>query len=271
MSHHPAVDARRHQHPGTATAAPGPTTAAEPTPGPRHPSASTAARRALGMPDLAPESAARAAARRTLERVGGPVGLAVAAAPVVAFVATDAAAGLGPAVFALGLTALAGAAVRVARREPTGAAVGGVVVAAVCAAVAALAGEARAFFLPTMALPAVFVVAYLVAFAAGRPLAGLMVNRVAGGPRDWVNHPALRRVYLVSSLIGLAMASANLIGRVAFYLADEPGALAAIQVGAMTAFALHFAVTLVVARRADGGSTAVELPAPAVAAASSRR
>ncbi|MBX9245822.1 DUF3159 domain-containing protein, partial [Actinotalea ferrariae] len=166
----------------------------------------------------------------------------------------------------------AGAAVRIARREPTGAAVGGVVVAAVCATVAAVAGEARAFFLPTMALPAVFVIAYLVAFAAGRPLAGLMVNRVAGGPRDWVRHPALRRVYLVSSLIGLAMASANLVGRVAFYVADDPGALAAIQVGAMTAFALHFAVTLVVARRAHAGSTALSLaPAAGVTAASSVR
>lgn len=258
MSHHADVDARRHPHTGTAATGP-------------HPSASTTARRALGMPDLAPESPARAAARRTLERVGGPVGLAVATAPVVAFVATDAAAGLGPAVVALGIAAVAGAAVRVARREPTGAAVGGVVVAAVCATVAALAGEARAFFLPTMALPAVFVIAYLVAFAAGRPLAGLMVNRIAGGPRDWVRHPALRRVYLVSSLIGLAMASADLVGRVAFYLADEPGALAAIQVGAMTAFALHFAVTLVVARRADDGPATVALPLAAAVAPSSSR
>lgn len=236
----------------------------------RHPSASTTARRALGMPDLAPESAARAAARRTLERVGGPVGLAVATAPTVAFVATDAAAGLGPAVFALAVAAVAGAAVRVARREPAGAALGGVVVAAVCATVAAVAGEARAFFLPTMALPAVFVVAYLVAFAAGRPLAGLLVNRIAGGPREWFRHPRLRRVYLVSSLIGFAMATANLVGRVAFYLADDPGALAAIQVGAMTAFALHFAVTLVVARRADPSTAAAPLLAATATTTSSR-
>ncbi|MBX9246418.1 hypothetical protein ICW40_16615, partial [Actinotalea ferrariae] len=106
MSQHPALDHRRLQHARA-------TEPASPGPGRRHQSASTTARRTLGMPDLAPESPARAAARRTLERVGGPVGLGVAAAPVVAFVAADAAAGLGPAVVALGVAAVAGAAVRI--------------------------------------------------------------------------------------------------------------------------------------------------------------
>ncbi|MFS0705397.1 hypothetical protein AB6N23_12820, partial [Cellulomonas sp. 179-A 9B4 NHS] len=73
-------------------------------PGGGPPGASAAARRVLGLPDPVEESLARAAARRTLERVGGPVGLAVASAPTVAFVATDAAAGLGPALVALGVT-----------------------------------------------------------------------------------------------------------------------------------------------------------------------
>jgi hypothetical protein len=154
------------------------------------------------MPELAEPSAARAAARRTLERVGGPVGLVVATAPTVAFVAADAAAGLGVAFAALAVTAVAACGVRLARREPPGAAIAGLVVAAVCATVAAFAGEARAFFLPTMALPVVFVLAYVVSLMSGRPLTGFMVNRLAGGPRDWPRHPGLRLVYTVTSLVG---------------------------------------------------------------------
>lgn len=212
-------------------------------------SASATARRVLGRPDPVPRSAARVAAARALERVGGPVGLAAATAPTVAFVTADAVRGLETAFVALGVTAVAACAVRLVRRESPGAAVAGLLVAGVCAVVAALAGEARAFFLPTMVVPAVFVLAHLVLLGAGRPLMGLMVNPLAGGPRHWRQHPALRRVYVVSSLVGLALAAANLLARVVFYLADQPAVLAAVQVGATTVFAAHFAVTLVVARR----------------------
>ncbi len=246
MTQHLAVGAPRHEH----------TVPSSPAGG-----VSATARRLLDLPDPVEESAARATARRTLERLGGPVGLAVATAPTVAFVATDAAAGLVPAFAALAVTAVSATAVRLVRREPPGAAVAGLLVAAVCATVAAVAGEARAFFLPSMALPVVFVLAYVVAFAAGRPLTGFMVNRVAGGPRDWHRRPGLRRVYVVSSLVGLAMAAANLVVRVVAYLADEPAVLAAIQVVATSAFAVHFAVTLVVARRVVGRPLAAALPA----------
>jgi hypothetical protein len=61
--------------------------------------------------------------------------------------------------------------------------------------------------------------------------------------------------------VGLAMASANLVVRVVYYLADSPGVLAAIQVVATSLFAVHFAVTLVVARRTVGATR----PVPAAA------
>ncbi|WP_432564475.1 DUF3159 domain-containing protein [Kineococcus sp. SYSU DK003] len=220
-------------------------------------------RRALGLPEPEQRSAARSAAHRMLERVGGPVGLAATAAPATAFVVADAAAGLGTAFVALGVTAGLACVVRLARRESPGAALAGLLVAGICAAVAAVAGEARAFFLPTTVLPVVFVLAHTVSLAAGRPLMGLVVNRLAGGPRNWWQHRPLRRLYLLSSVIGLAMAVANLLGRVGFYLADQPAALAAIQVLSTSAFAAHFAVTLVVARRVTSTTrTPVPFPSP---------
>ncbi|GAA1436867.1 hypothetical protein GCM10009616_37630 [Microlunatus lacustris] len=215
-------------------------------------SPSATARNVLGLPDPAPQSGARAAADRALERVGGPVGLAAATAPTVAFVAADAIAGLEAAFVALGVTAVAACAARLARRESPGAAVAGLVVAGVCAGVAALAGEARAFFLPTTVVPALFVLAYLISLAAGRPLIGFLVNPLSGGPRHWRGHPALRRTYVISTLTALTLAAANLLARVVFHLADQPTVLAAIQVGSTTVFAAHFAITLVVARRVAG-------------------
>lgn len=210
---------------------------------------SAVAREVLGMPEPREQTAVRMAGGRALERVGGPVGLAAAAAPTVAFVVGDAVAGLSTALVALAVTAVLACVVRLARRESPGAAVAGLVVAGLCAAVAAFMGEARAFFLPTTFVPPLFVLAYVVSLVAGRPLLGLVVNPLAGGPRTWRQHPVLRRVYVISTVVALLLASLNLVLRVAFYLADAPAVLAAIQVGSSTVFALHFAVTLVVARR----------------------
>jgi Protein of unknown function (DUF3159) len=218
------------------------------------PSPSTRTRRVLGLPDPIERSVARATAERTLERVGGPVGLVSAVAPTIAFVATDLVAGLGPAIIALAVTAVAACAVRLVRRESPAAAVAGLAVAAVCAAVAALAGEARAFFLPSMVLPVLFVVAYTISLVTRRPLMGLIVNPLSGASRRWhINRP-LRRLYTVSTLVGMVLAVVNLATRIVFYITDQPGALAVVQVAATSVFALHFAVTLVLARRIVGAS-----------------
>ena len=245
----PTADTHRHQHA---------------RPGEGASSASERARRVLGLPGPVERSAGSAAAHRALERLGGPVGLAAAAAPTIAFVAADAADGLGTAFAALGITAVAACAVRLARRESPGAAIAGLVVAAVCAGVAALAGEARAFFLPTTVLPALFVLAHVVSLIARRPLMGIVVNPLAGGPSAWREHRDLRRVYTASTVVVLLMAGANLLTRVVFYLEGQLAVLAAVQVGVPALFAVHFAVTVVVARPAAGRSTPGSAPASAV-------
>jgi hypothetical protein len=217
-------------------------------------------RRMLSLPDPAERSEARATADWAWERVGGPVGFVSAVTPTIAFVVTDLTAGLTPAFIALGVSAVAACLVRLVRRESPGSALAGLLVAAVCATVAALAGEARAFFLPTMVLPVLFVVAYIISLTSQRPLMGLIVNPLSGAPRSWRTHQPLLRLYTVSTLIGMVMAAANLTARIFFYLADQPGTLAVVQVLATSAFALHFAVTLVLARRIAGTPTTSTTP-----------
>lgn len=221
---------------------------------PATPSATT--RRLLGLPEAPDRSTTRTTVDGTLERVGGPVGLACAAAPTIAFVVVEAVAGLTPALIALLVTAVVACAVRLVRRESPGAAVAGLVVAAVCAAIAAVTGQARDFFLPAMVVPVLFVLAHSGSLLAGRPLMGLVVNPLTGGPRTWHTHRRLRRLYTASTLVGLALAGLTLTARVVFYLADQPAALAVVQVVSTTTFALHFALTAVLARRSAGAPVA---------------
>ncbi|MGE3661598.1 MAG: DUF3159 domain-containing protein, partial [Pseudonocardia sp.] len=75
----------------------------------------------------------------------------------------------------------------------------GIVVVAACAVVASATGEARGFFL----LPAIFPVAVvgtcLISIAVGRPLTGLLLNGLIGGPADWYRDRGLRRVHLIAT------------------------------------------------------------------------
>ena len=78
----------------------------------------------------------------------------MAAAPTVAFVVANSLGGLTWAFIALAVAAPAAFGVRLARRESLRAALIGLLIAAGCALVAALTGEARGFFLVPTLLPA---------------------------------------------------------------------------------------------------------------------
>ncbi|MEK8103930.1 DUF3159 domain-containing protein [Micromonospora sp. M12] len=91
----------------------------------------------------APESG-WAAIRQTWNDPERWIGIAVAAAPGLVFVAVNLVASLYPAITAAAVTALAGLGFRLARRQSPRSALIGILVVAVCAVVAAVTGEARA-------------------------------------------------------------------------------------------------------------------------------
>ncbi|GAA2077314.1 DUF3159 domain-containing protein [Actinomadura alba] len=201
--------------------------------------------------DDEPASIARAA-RQALDRSGGPIGIAVAAAPTVAFVVANALSGLTWAFIALAGAAPVVLGVRLARRESLRAALFGLAVAAVCALVAAVAGEARAFFLLPTVLPAAFMLLFLGSLLVRRPLTGL-----AGGPRDWRRHGPLRRVYTVTTLVAVAINLVNFVLRTVLYSADQLAVLAVLEVATAPVLLTLAAFTLVAARRAGSQPTAV--------------
>lgn len=190
------------------------------------------------------------ALRGSLARSGGVTGILVAAVPAVAFVVADAVGGLSWAFVALAVAAAVVFGVRLARRESLRGALIGLAVAGACAAIAAFSGEARAFFLLPTLIPAVMGAVFLGSVLVRRPVAGVLFNRLVGGPVDWREHPRLLRIYTVSTLAGVAFHALNLALRGVAYLADQPAVLAALGVAAVPVFALLAAVTLVAARRA---------------------
>ncbi|WP_406430771.1 DUF3159 domain-containing protein [Streptomyces sp. NBC_00631] len=143
--------------------------------------------------------------------------LAATAAPTLAFVAAYGADGLRTALVA---TTAAGVLVlgcgRRARRYLQHAAVGALL-AVTCAAVAVGTGQARGFFLLPMLLPAAASAACLLSVLAGRPLAGMVANRVVGGPPHWRAHRPLHRFYRWTTLLIALVSLASLAAQAALY------------------------------------------------------
>ena len=90
-----------------------------------------------------------------------------------------------------------------------------------------------------------------------RPLTGLLLNRLAGGPRDWRHRRDLLRVYDVTTLVAVAVNAVNFALQATFYAADQPAVLAAAHIATGPVFALLVAATLVAVRRRLGRDRAV--------------
>jgi drug/metabolite transporter (DMT)-like permease len=191
-------------------------------------------------------------------RKSGGTGVLVAASPTLVFVVTSTLAGVTAAVVAAAVTAAATFAYRLARREALGGALAGLVVAAACALLAAVTGEARGFFLLPTVLPAVILLVCLATVIARRPLTGLLLNRVAGGPPNWRHQRRLLRVYDISTLIAVVVNAVNFALQAFFYAADEPVVLAAAHVATGPVFATLVAGTLLAVRRAIAVDRAVQ-------------
>lgn len=129
-------------------------------------------------------------------QLGGVRGMIESAIPVIAFVVTNVAGGLRPAVLVAVVTALAIAAFRLSRRQSARHALNGLFGIAIGAAIAWKTGAAKDFYLPGILLSLGYGVAMIASVVMGRPLVGWIWSVVAdGGTNRWREHHALRRTF----------------------------------------------------------------------------
>ncbi|MEV7325141.1 DUF3159 domain-containing protein [Streptomyces sp. NPDC093970] len=177
-------------------------------------------------------------------------GVLVAAFPTIAFLVANATASLTAGLVAAAVAAAAAFAWRLMRREKVRQAVIGLATVTVCATVAALTGEARGFFLVPALIPFVVLALCCVSVMIKRPLTGVLLNKVIGGPSDWRSIAPLRRVYTVSTCICIAVNMVNATLQVVYYRSDEPVVLGIVHIATGPIFAAIVAATVTFARRA---------------------
>jgi hypothetical protein len=176
--------------------------------------------------------------------------IVVTAAPTVAFVAANALGDLTAGLVTAAVTAVGAFAWRLYRRQSLRQAALGLVLVAACAAVAVVTGEARGFFLIPTLIPFAVILVCLATVLIGRPLTGLILNRVAGGPAHWRSVPRLRRIYTVSTLTCAAVNVVNGILQVTYYRDDQPLVLGVVHIATGPVFAVIVAITITFVRRA---------------------
>lgn len=166
------------------------------------------------------------------EAVGGPLGVAEATLPFIAFTIAWTASGRDVAFGAIVAVLISAtlAALRLIKGESTQFAISGLVGVAIGAVVASRTGEASAFFLPGILINCAWLTAYLVSIAIRRPLLGFFVSRLTDEGDRWHTDRGRLRLYSQASWIWVGIFSLRLGIQVPLYLSDAVGPLAAARV-----------------------------------------
>jgi hypothetical protein len=189
-----------------------------------------------------PEAPERRAPPTVADAIGGPLGLAETALPVVVFVSAYGLSGSDTDVAAIAAVALALALAvsRLARRQSPRHALTGLVGVGFAAFVASRSGRAEDFFLPGLLANAAYGSAMLVSIAVRRPIVGLVAASL-GGEEGWRQDPLRYRTFTRATWLWAGVFALRLAVQLPLYLA---GAVVALGV-ARTAMGLPlFALAL---------------------------
>jgi len=166
------------------------------------------------------------------EATGGPLGIAEATLPFLAFTITWTATGRDVAAGAIVAVSIAAvlAGWRIYRRESIQFALSGLIGVAIGAFVASRTGNAEDFFLPGILINAASCTAYLISIAVRRPLIGLIVSLVTQEGPTWHTDPERRNLYTRASWIWVALFAFRLSIQVPLYLTEAVNPLAVARV-----------------------------------------
>jgi hypothetical protein len=167
-----------------------------------------------------------------LELLGGPRGLIDAGVPGAVFALAYSLTGrqLGVSLaWAVGSAAVLFVLALLQRRSVQQAVVGLLGIAAM-AAFAALTGQAKNFFLPSVLKNGAYAAVYLVSVLVRWPLLGVMLGPLFGEGFAWRDDPPRMRAYSLASLVWAGMFAIRLLVQLPLYLAGQVGALGAVAI-----------------------------------------
>ena len=214
---------------------------------PDDPTSSTAP---TGPPTAAPTALATA--------IGGVRGMIDSSLPAIVFVIANAIGGLREAVTAAVAVGVLIFVLRIVRREPVTQAFYGFVAVAVAAFLAARTGKAQAFFLPGIALNAIYGMVGLLSLIVGHPIAGYVIAALDVRYERWRDSRPLRRVAVLATLTWTAVFALSVVVQGLLYLAGSTGWLAVAKIGmGWPLWGIALAITMWLLRRVrqvDAGS-----------------
>jgi Protein of unknown function (DUF3159) len=193
-----------------------------------------------------------------LEQLGGIPGMIYSTVPVVLFVVVNSFTSLSTALIAAVGVAVAIAVWRLIRKEPLQPAVSGLFAVGIGALIAHHTGQARDFFLLGIWYSGVLAVLFLLSVLMGWPLAGVIWHGINGDGQAWRSDRALRRAYMLATLLWAVMFAVKFVAQRWLYDANQPGWLAFARVAGYALTGLALLGTLWAVRRARGRSTEVQ-------------
>lgn len=197
-------------------------------------------------------------AEQVAARLGGWRGMVESAVPIAVFVVVNVVSSLRPAVLSAVAVAVAIAVWRLAQRRPVRYAVNGLFGIGLGAFIAWRSGEARDFYLPGILISYGYAAAMLVSVVVRQPLIGWLWSvMVDSGSARWRQDRRLYRTFAWLTMVWAAVWIVKVSIQAGLYLADQETALGVARlVLGYPPYAVLLAVTIWVARRAGGASTA---------------
>jgi hypothetical protein len=120
--------------------------------------------------------------------------------------------------------------VRLVTRETLRHAFSGAIGVAFCAFLARKTGHAKNFFLPGILINGVYGLAFVASVLFARPVVGLIMRVVWDRPKEWHDHPVVRRAYAEATLLWAAMFGVRAAVQATLWALDKTGWLAVTKI-----------------------------------------
>lgn len=193
------------------------------------------------------------------DAIGGPLGMAEASVPAVAFIVTYMVSGSDTrlaAYVAVGL-ALVLALLRLVKRESPRHALSGLLGVGIAAFIAARSGRAEDFFLPGLLINGGYAAGFLISIAARWPLVGVIVSQLDGEGSSWRRDPARVKTFVRATWLWAGVFLLRLAVQLPLYLAGAVVALGIARTAmGLPLFALAIWLTWRLVKRAPASASA---------------